>query len=255
MQRYQVPRLPARPLDRAELVRRARAHLDLHGYSRIELFVIVALSGVAGFIVSFALLGGGVDSMPVRYASAGVAAYLAFLFLVWLWILWKTRAAGDDGSLDLLDVVDMAPRSFGDGAAGHLFEGGRSGGGGASASWGDAGRAGPDREGSSWFDWDVDSGWVLVALAALLVGLVTVGYVMYLAPALFAEVLVDGVIVATVSRRVAGLERRDWTATVLRRTWLPALVMIGSLAVGGWALQTIAPDARSIGPALQRILE
>lgn len=255
MQRYQVPRLPARPLDRAELVRRARAQLDLHGYSRIELVLIVALSGVAGFVVSFGMLGGGVDSMPARYASAGVAAYLAFLFLIWLWILWKTRAAGDAGSLDLLEGVDLAPRSFGDGPAPNLFEGGRSGGGGTSASWGDAGRAGSGNEGSSWFDWDADIGWVLVALAALLVGLLTIGYVVYLAPVLFAEVLVDGVIVATVSRRVAGLERRDWTATVLRRTWLPALVMIGSLAAGGWALQKIAPDARSIGPAVQRILE
>jgi hypothetical protein len=252
VQPYQRPRLP-RPVDRNELVRRARAHLDLHGYSRIELFVIVALAGVAGFLVSYGLLNGGLHSMPARYATAGAAAYLAFLLLIRLWIVWKSGARADFEGVDHLDVLDLAPRPFGEAPASGLFEGGRSGGGGATASWGDT--RGGGSKGSSWLDWDADSGWVIVALVALLAGVSTVGYVVYLAPALFAEVLVDGVIVAAVSRRVAGIERRDWTATVLRHTWLPALVMLGSLVVGGWALQKIAPDARSLGPAVQQLLE
>ena len=236
-------------------MRRARAHLDLHGYPRVELFVIVALAGIAGFLVAYGLLNGGVHSMPVRYAAAGGAAYLAFLFLIWLWIVWKSGARADFDGADHLDVLDLAPRSFGEAPAPSLFEGGRSGGGGAAAAWGDAsGRSSP-REGSSWLDWEADSGWVILAIIALLAGVSAVGYVLYLAPALFAEVLVDGVIVAAVSRRVAGIERRDWTATVLRYTWLPALIMIGSLVVSGWALQKIAPEARSLGPAVQQILE
>lgn len=55
------------------------------------------------------------------------------------------------------------------------------------------------------------------------------------------------------SMAVAGIERRDWTATLLRRTWLPALTLIGLFVAGGWALQCLAPDARSIGPAIEQI--
>lgn len=157
MQPYQRSRIP-RPIDRNELVRRARAHLDLHGYSRIELFVIVALAGVAGFLVSYGLLNGGVHSMPARYAAAGSAAYLAFLLLIRLWIVWKSGAHADFDGAEHLDVLDLAPRPFGEAPAPRLFDGGRSGGGGATASWTDASGGGSGSNGSSWLDWDADSG-------------------------------------------------------------------------------------------------
>jgi hypothetical protein len=80
-----------------------------------------------------------------------------------------------------------------------------------------------------------------------------VGYALWAAPALLAEVLVDALIVGTVSKQMGLLERRDWTATAIRRTWFPATVMILMLVVGGWALQQAVPDARSIGPAVQAL--
>jgi hypothetical protein len=130
------------------------------------------------------------------------------------------------------------------------FAGGRSGGGGATGAWDHSGGG----SGGSWFDTD-DLGWVLLVAVIALSGVLAIGYVVYLAPLLLAEVLVDAVIVATISRRIAAAEKRDWTATVLRRTWLPATLLIAVLVIGGWTLQTIAPDARSIGPAVRELLE
>ena len=249
---YQRPRLPVRPLDRAELIRRTRAHLEEYGYSRLELSMIVAVSGMCGFFVSFGLLAGGVLSMPVRYGIAGLAGYVAFLALIRLWLVWKSRLEASFEPVDFVDGIDIVPRPFGDPAVPSFFEGGRSRGGGASGSWGNG--AGSTDSDSSWTDaWDGDLGWILVFLAALLAGLATIGYVVYIAPALLAEILVDGVIVATISHRVSGLERRDWTATVIRRTWLPGLAIICLLMIGGWSLQKLAPDARSIGPALEAL--
>ena len=85
--------------------------------------------------------------------------------------------------------------------------------------------------------------------------MIAIGYVIWIAPALLAEVLVDATIVSAVARSVTRVERRDWTATVLRRTWLPATALILAVVVAGYALQRVAPDARSIGPAVQTILQ
>ena len=97
-------------------------------------------------------------------------------------------------------------------------------------------------------------GWVLLALAAALAGLLAMGYIVWAAPALLAEVLVDAVIVSAVSKRL-GTPHRDWTATAIRKTWVAATLLVIMLGISGWALQKAAPDARSIGPAIQEILE
>ena len=49
--------------------------------------------------------------------------------------------------------------------------------------------------------------------------------------------LVDAVIVATISRKLEATEKRDWTATGLRKTWVPATVLVTMLMIGGWGLQ------------------
>ena len=45
--------------------------------------------------------------------------------------------------------------------------------------------------------------------------------------------------------RVAG--QSHWVSGVLRRTWLPVLLLAVSFAVAGFAMQKIAPEAKSIG--------
>lgn len=239
--------------ERSQLVERVRAHLERYCYPRLELSLLIALSGLSAFLVSFALLRGGLDSMPLRYGLAGFAGYLAFLGFVRLWIAWNySRDSVLDLDLDpgpLIEGIDV-PFDVPRGSAPNLFADGRSGGGGASSSWNASRSSGG---GSSWLDGDDSLVFILLAIAAAVGSIVTVVYVVYLAPALLAEVLVDAVIVATISRRVARADRRDWTATLIRRTCVPALLLLSFLVAGGWALQRLAPDARSIGPAIQAI--
>ena len=229
-------------------------HLERRGRPRVELFLVVALSGLAGFLVSYTLLTIGLTSMPARYALAGVGAYLAFLCGIRVWIAWKQGAAADIDGLDVLHPDFSSPLRW-RGSGGELFQGGRSGGGGASDSW--ASRGGEAHKSGAtggWLDGDVDLGWVLLVVVVALAGAAAVGYVVFLAPVLLAEVLVDAVIVAAISRRVGHIEKRDWTATVLRCTWVPALALILSVTVAGWALQQAAPGARSLGPAVAQAL-
>jgi hypothetical protein len=242
--------------DRATLVERTRAHLERFCYPRIELSLLIVLSGVFALLVSFALLRAGVHSMPLRYGLAGAAGYLAFLGFVRLWIAWNhTRPSLLDIDVDpghLVDALDGGVGLPGGGGDPTFFAGGRAGGGGASSSWGVSGRTGGA---SSWLDTDDSLVFIVVAIAAAVGSLLTIFYVLYLAPALLAEVLVDAVIIATISKRVAQADRRDWTATLIRRTCVPALLLISLLVVGGWALQRVAPDTRSIGPAIAAIRE
>jgi hypothetical protein len=95
--------------------------------------LIVALTGAAGFWVSFVLLQAGLDALWFRYSVAVAVSYLAFLFLLWCWL----RLRKDD----LIDGPDIPfpDSSFcgsGEIVSDTVWEGtgGASGGGGASGT-------------------------------------------------------------------------------------------------------------------------
>ena len=98
-----------------------------------------------------------------------------------------------------------------------------------------------------------DAWWLLVALVLVLAGAVAVVYVIYIAPVLLAEVALDAALVTTVYRRLRPHDVQHWSVGVIRRTWLPALVIALCLAGAGAALQQVAPEARSIGGVLRHI--
>lgn len=218
-------------MDREQLVHRVNEQLVGRPGLRLQLFAVIALSGLMSFGVSFALLRMGVDAMSLRYGVAAVFGYGAFVLLFRAWLGWRGTTDldphVDPGLFDLHmgSASDTLPDSFG---------GGRSGGGGASGSWGESDMsgevpAGLDRGPSSpstgiGIDLD-DLGWVLILCAVAFAGAVAVGYVILSAPVLIAEVMVDAAIVSTVYRRVAAKDTRHWAATVVRRTWLPAAIL------------------------------
>jgi hypothetical protein len=79
--------------------------------------------------------------------------------------------------------------------------------------------------------------------------------VIYVAPTLLAEAAVNAAIAGRVYR---GMQKRDsehWTAQILKRTAVSATVLIMSAIVAGYALQRIAPEARSIGGVWAHLTE
>jgi hypothetical protein len=73
------------------------------------------------------------------------------------------------------------------------------------------------------------------------------------APALFAELLLDGILVGQLYRRLRRFEGQHWLETALRRTAIPFLVTGLFLAIAGFAMQRHAPAARSIGEVWKTI--
>ena len=198
--------------------------------------------------------------MMIRYPLAVLAGYVTFLVLIRGWIAWHRRGrTGGSPVGDLVSSIDVGNVSVPSraGVQPSFFAGGRSGGGGAGSNW--SGLASPSRStggssGGSGFSLDVDELWpVLLALVCALGGLLAIVYVIYAAPVLLAEVALDAAIVSALYRQLKKQEMSHWALTVVRHTWIPALVLTVFAAIGGWALERAAPEARSIGGVVREL--
>lgn len=229
-------------------------------WPRLQISLILLLTGMAGFLTSFCLLHLGVSRMWLRYPIAILTAYVVFLLLldVWLW-LQRHRLSGVS---DLLSLDFPRSSTTSSGESLH-FGGGDAGGGGAGGSWGEgvssstsASTASSGNTGSADVGFDLDFGegcLVVVVLLAILGGLVASFYVIYIAPALLAEILVDGAMVAGLYRRIKNIEPGNWLQTAVRRTLLPAILAAVFFTVAGVALQRAFPEAQSIGDVWNHI--
>jgi hypothetical protein len=252
----QESRVPDR--DRAELVARLSQDLEYFSAPRLQLLLIMILAGGAAFLSSVLLLWSPAETfelMAPRYAAAALSGYLAFLLLIRVWIALH-RPAGEGVDLDPLNMVDAigggpSTPSF---EAPSQFAGGRSGGAGGSGSWGGGDTSGGSSGGGWSFDVDLDAAvWLLIAAAAAIAGLAAIGYVIYMAPVLLAEVALDAAIMSVLYRRLRRSEQGYWLTTVLRHTWVPAVVLVAFAFAAGFALQQVAPEARSIGAVVQSL--
>lgn len=243
-----------------------RRRLEDDSWPRLQMALMVALTGTFGLVCSFVLLKAGVGSMALRYPLALIGAYLFFLALLWLWL--RTKAEDYADGADLVELVPMPMPRPGMPAVTVNAGGGDFAGGGASGSF-EAFDATPVPADASPFSslGDVAGDVVgsasdadelalplvaVVLLAAVALGLAVASfYMVYLAPALLAELLLDGALSYTLYRRLRTADRQHWLATALRRTVLP-FILTGLFLFGiGAALSAYAPGARSIGEVMQ----
>lgn len=242
-------------ISRLREVGRLRRKLEWDGFPRLQMTLIVTITGGVGFLASYALLNLGLPEMWVRYLCAVAIAYLAFLFLLWLWL--RTSASDYTEFPDLPDLVP-SPRTPCDGPPTFSGKGGQFGGGGASGSFDD-----PAGAWESTAALCEDGGGIgdtlsaaseaeefaipLMAIILFAILLFSSFWIIYSAPILFAEMLVDGALAAGLYRRIRGLESRHWMEAALRRTWLPFMATAVLVSACGWAMSQYAPDAKSIG--------
>lgn len=210
-------------LHRVHEIERIRNDLERGGFPRLQMFLLVGLTGATGFTASYLLLQAGLSTMWLRYLTAFGFAYMGFLLLLWLWLRTRTKDYADFPDIsNLVPSPSSAPDTSPCVYNGH---GGEFSGGGASGSF-----DGPVETGSI----ATDNGPVGDALASVseaeefaipLVVIILAGamllssfYMVYSAPILFAELVVDGVLSASLYRKLRGLETRHWLETAIRRT-------------------------------------
>jgi uncharacterized RDD family membrane protein YckC len=255
---------PAKPTiritSRQQLIQRIKHELERRGYPRLQMMLIVSLTGGAGFLASFALLTSGVDSLALRYLLAVGIAYLVFLLLLWLWL----RTSRDDFADVSVDVLDLIPDGAANVARRYQGGGGQFGGGGSSGHW-EASRSEPLVELPDVSVPDVSSAAdaeelaiplaiILVVAGILLTVLLASLSILYSAPVLFAEIFVDGVLSATLYRRLRRVEsQRWWLNSAVRRTIVPFAITAALLAIAGYGLSVYAPEARTLGEAIAHL--
>ncbi len=244
-------------LTRSLAVLNYKRQLERDSFPRLQMSLIVGVTGGAGLLVSFLLLQSGMGSMAIRYPFALAVAYLVFLLLLWAWL----RAKEDDFT-DISGLSDAVPNFNGGGYSTPFQSGGGGdfGGGGASGSFDGAASqsfAGvDDTAGSSMGDalgsvGDADELAIPIIAIVFAVGMAVASlYVVYLAPTLFAELLVDGVLSYTLYRHLHKVETQHWLSTAFKRTAIPFLLTAVFLAIVGAAMAHYAPGARSIGEVI-----
>jgi len=238
-------------------IQRIRSGLERDGFPRLQMLLLVTLTGAAGFVASYFLLRTGLTEMWLRYLASFCIAYLMFLILLWLWL--RTRA---EDYADFPDISGIDPSSSGTGSSGTCYsgKGGDFGGGGASGSFeaptedisgiGDAGGSVGEALGSAA---EAEEFAIPLVVLILIGALLLSSFLMiYSAPTLFAELLVDGVLSASLYRRLRGLETRHWLETAIRRTAGPFVLIAAIVSATGWGMALYAPEAHSIGDVVLR---
>jgi len=233
------------------------------------MMLIVALTGASGLLASFALLHAGADVLWLRYPVSVGIAYVAFLLFLWFWLRLRTTDL-----LDFLDIPGSSPSTSSSGGsevADTPFElgGGQFGGGGASGSFGE----GPE---VTQFSSGVDSGLsggsssvsdaggsldleelgvILVAVVALVGAAWAALWIVWSAPALLAELLLDVALSAGLYRRLRAVKGDHWLRTAVRRTAWPFVAVALLFGVAGAVMQAYAPGAKSVGEVIRHLKE
>lgn len=234
-------------------------------FPRLHMVLILSLAAVGAFLTSATLVALGLNSMGGRYALAVVGGYLFFLSCVRVWIAYQTRnwsfgrqkQRDYSGSLDIGNVELPDLSALGDlgGSADAVFSGGGGSFGGAGASGSFDGGSSSGGSSSSALDGvgggDGEGIAIVIAVVALLGGLIALGFVVYSSPIMLAEVLLDVAVVGAVYRKNQRHQRGHWAAGVLGRTYKPALVLAVFAAIFGFAIQSLSPEHHTLGSVLE----
>jgi hypothetical protein len=248
---------------RRQLIRRIQQALEARSYPRLQMMLLVALTGGAGFLASFLLLTYGVDSLGLRYSLSVGISYLVFLILLWIWL--RTDGDAYDGLDVTVEILNAIPNASARTASG-MGGGGSYSGGGSSGRWEDSSSSEPlvempdvsfpgadsvaDAE-----EFAIPIAVVLAVLSVVFVVLFASFSVILSAPVLFAELLVDGVLAASLYKRLRRVDSRHWLQSAVRRTLAPFVITAVLAGAVGWGLSVYAPGARTLGEAVGMMTE
>lgn len=243
--------------NRHQEIRKIRGDLVRNSFPRLQMLLLVMLTGLSGFLVSYAMLHMGLVTMWLRYLVTFAFAYLMFLGFLWLWL-----RAQPDHYTEFPDISGLSPSGTNHTEACHHGAGGDFSGGGASSAFdgssdhisvsddagdtvGDALGAAAEAE-----EFAIPLVTLILIVTAALSSLFVIYSTIYLAPTLFAELLVDSMLSASLYHRLRGIETRHWMETAMRRTVLPFMLAAVMTAIAGWGMALYAPEAHSIGDVL-----
>lgn len=260
------------------LIERIEKHLERRSYPRMQMMVIVSLTGASGLLASAALLRLGLGTMSIRYALSVLVAYCVFLGLLWMWI---RKIAPEYSNLTPAQLeADEALATLAAKNAVHIPVPKVN----PTDPIGGLGSVqGLSVQESQWrfqivdvvhqlvrlvFDLlrnvvegifkligslmgDTEELMIPIMVVLLFLGMALASaYVVATAPALFAEVLVDSTLSYTLYKRLVKTEERNWLRAAVTRTLWPLVGTMVFVASMGAMLGNMAPGAHMISEAL-----
>lgn len=243
---------------RSAKLAKMREVLNRDGYPRIEMFLLVAFTGLAGFLTSYGLLHFGFNTVWLRYLISMGAAYAVFIALLGIWLAFKRSNTTSDLDLmdgaDIIDGVTYIPSSSSSShpptfhGHGGTFDGGGSSADYISESSSDFGGVGEtfgavaEAEEAA-IPLIVIGGLIFVALSVFIFTFSLVSS----APILFSELLVDGMLSASLYRRLKGLDKHHWLESAIKRTIWPFVFVTITFVVLGLLIGHYMPESHSLG--------
>lgn len=246
-----------------DLVNAIRDCLQNEGYPRLHVMLIVLLCFGISFLSSFVLFKVGIFLMWVRYLLSMSLAYAVFLVLIWYWarkILntqeenQRIKERDNEGWSDLNVFPSSENQSPDDAFA--SGGGGEAAGGGAGNLWDvpvnsdirGVSDALPDVS----IDVDIDVGEAgIVILPVVIIGVLIVSFsvvsVIYSAPILLAEVIVDVFLASMTAKFLEQRKRKYWLETAFKKTIIPFLVTLSVVVGVAFWLGYLFPNLHTIG--------
>jgi len=216
--------------------RALKRYFDKKRSPRFVLGLVILLTGLVGFGLSYVMLRANMTSMALRYPLSILAAYAVFLGLIRIWVeIERHRFNPEDPELleDLKsDEIEYEP-------------------------------LGTSQKDTSWYDWidlpsglDGDVGVLPLLLIAAIVGLVVllisaIGG----APLLIAEIFIDAALAGLLYRHLRIPANEHWLGTAIRKTWLYVIGAAALMAIAGFCLDHLAPESDSLGKAIKELIQ
>ncbi len=226
---------------RERAIQHVTACLERRGQSQVLMLMFTAIATVNGVLASTWLHAVGMDSMVIRYPLSVGIAYLVFLLELSFFISHhraRRKKFVDDSaywhSTDLSGIPQSIPTGRG-GSPTTLTE--KPSGGGSGFNFG-----GFNGDGILV---------VLLILAAVVSTILASLFVIYQAPVMLAEVIVDGVLFFGIARRVNRMGNQHWFSGVMRRTLGPILILAVCFSAIGIGLQSVGPKATTMAEAFR----
>ncbi len=227
-----------RQFKRSLMLKRVHVYIRHHGTPRLQMFVILCGTALCGFLTSVALYELGFHSMVLRYPLAVFGAYVAFLIFLWLWILYYRMQY--QPSTDTIEEVDpfllsdtyhsMIPSS-------HHREYTEL-----------EKEITNDSVSLESLDFDFEDFVVVLTIIIAIGSALTASiYFIITAPALLAEMMLDGVLCMALYHRFQHIEQHYWLESALTKTFFPFLWLAVVFAITGAILHWYAPEAITIG--------
>jgi hypothetical protein len=237
-------------LSRSSQIKKARININKNSYPRLEMLLLVLITGFAGFLTSYGLLGKGVNTVWLRYLISMGVAYIVFLGLLGVWLSFKTTktSVNMESVDDLADaymisgnssskVVSSQDVDFHSDVGDFSSEGEVIG-----EAFGAAAQA-------------EEAAIPLMLILALIIALFSIFIVTFSlvasAPILFSELLVDGMLSASLYHRLRGIDSKHWLESAIKRTVLPFLLATLTFVAIGLSIGYFMPQAHSLGDVLR----